>query len=87
VGDNTYTNTALTNGAQAITAIENRTHTITLNVLFSSGVTTLAFKDSNNNTITPLDGATPEAGKEICYLCEYSALQSKWVIMPIAMEA
>lgn len=146
VGDNTYTNTALTSGAKAITALDERTHTIVLSVLFrgyyrstaddsgsayawkakdnsllytdtatptagttlaysdtalttsvgaialydseKSGIAmvgSLSFEDSGENVIVPLDGPSPSVGAEICYLCEWSALQGQWTIMPIGM--
>ena len=73
VGNNTYTNTALTSGAKAITAIDNRTHEIILDVLFAgyarssaddSG-SAYAWKRGANLLYT--DTATPTAGTTVAY--------------------
>jgi hypothetical protein len=86
VGDNTYTNTALTSGAKAITAIDNRTHECILTVRFSSSVLTYAFEDSAGNPITPLPLAgTIADGSVVCFRCTWEALLNQWVIMPVML--
>lgn len=73
IGDNTYTNTALIYGAKAITAIDERTHHITLNVYFrgyarstddDSG-SAYAWKDGTDLLYTDTD--TPTATETTVY--------------------
>lgn len=86
VGDNTYTNTALTSGAKAITALDNRTHECILTVRFSSSVLTYSFEDSAGNPITPLPLAgTIQDGSVVCFRCTWEALLGQWVIMPVML--
>lgn len=86
VGDNTYTNTALTSGAKAITAIDERTHECILTIRFSASVLTYAFEDSAGNTITPLPLAgTIQDGSVVCFRCTWEALLNSWVIMPVML--
>ena len=84
VGDNTYTNTALTSGAKAITAIDTRTHECILKVRFSSSVLTYSFEDSAGNAITPLPLAgTIADGSVVAFRCTWESLVNNWVIMPV----
>lgn len=86
VGDNTYTNTALTSGAKAVTAIDNSTHECILTVRFSASVLTYAFEDSEGNTLTPLPLAgTIADGSVVCFRCTWEALLNSWVIMPVML--
>lgn len=86
VGDNTYTNTALTSGAKAITAIDNRTHTVQLTVKFTSSDLSVAFEDADGNAITPLSTPAIAAGTVIQYLCEWDGIDGEWVVMPLVMK-
>lgn len=86
VGDNTYTNTALTSGAKAITSIDSRTHTISLTLDFTT-VQTYAFQDASGNAITPLFTPTIAAGDVYTFKCEWSSLLNKWLIMPVKQGA
>lgn len=83
IGDYVYTDTALTTGAQAITALDNRTHECILNVRFSSAVLTYAFEDSAGNSITPLSTPSLEDGTVVSFLCQYEPLLGQWTIMPV----
>ncbi len=86
VGDNTYTNTALSSGAKAITAIDERTHECILTIRFSSSVLTYAFEDSAGNPITPLPLAgTIADGSVVAFRCTWEALLNRWVIMPVML--
>ena len=86
VGDNTYTNTALTSGAKAITAIDERTHECILTIRFSSSVLTYAFEDSSGNPVTPLPLAgTIADGSVVAFRCTWEALLGQWVIMPVML--
>ena len=83
VGDNTYTNTALTQGASPITAIDNRTHECILTVRFSSSVLTYAFEDASGNPLTPLPlSGTIQDGSVVAFRCTWEALLGQWVIEP-----
>ena len=84
VGDNTYMNTELTQGAKPVTAIDNRTHECILTVKFSSTVLTYEFQDSAGNTLVPLPlNGDIETGSVVTFLCRYESLLSQWVIMPV----
>ena len=63
-------------------AADSRTHEIILTVKFSN-VQTLAFVDSNGNTLTPQSTPTIAATSVITYLCRWSALASAWIIYPV----
>ena len=67
----TYTLPTVTNAT--------RTHWIVLDVSFSS-VQTIAFEDAQGVIIAPLDTLTIAANDVVEYLCQYDALQSKWVV-------
>lgn len=83
VGDNTYTNTGLSSGAKAITAIDERTHECILTVRFSATVLTYAFEDASGNPITPLPLAgTIADGSVVAFRCTWEALLGQWVIEP-----
>ena len=82
--DFTYTNTELTSGKQAITAIDNRTHECVLDVKFDN-VQTLVFQDADGNVIEPQDDIDIQQGDVWRFLCQWSSLQSQWQIMPIHM--
>jgi hypothetical protein len=84
VGANIYTNTSLTSGAKAITAIDNRTHECILTIKFSSTVLTYEFQDSAGNTLVPLPlNGDIEAGSVVTFLCRYNPLLAQWVIYPV----
>lgn len=86
IGDNLYNNTALTQGAKAITAIDNRAHECILTVRFSSSVLTYAFEDAAGNTLTPLPLAgTISDGSVVAFRCTWEALLNSWVIMPVML--
>ena len=88
VGDNVYTNTSLTTGAEEITAVDTGgvQHEIILTVRFSSSVLTYAFEDSSGNAITPLPLAgTIADGSVVCFRCTWEALLNQWVIMPVML--
>lgn len=73
-----YSDTALTTSVGAIALYNSVKSGIAM-------VGSLEFEDAGGNTLTPLDGPSPAVGAEICYLCEWSALQGQWTIMPIGM--
>ena len=81
VGDNTYTNTALTSGAKPITAIDRRTHRIDLTVDFTH-VQTYSFLDSAGEPIVPLFTPSIAAGDVYTFRMEYSAIKAAWLIYP-----
>lgn len=86
VGDNTYINTALTNGAKAITALNQFTHEIILTVRFSASALSVAFQDAAGNAIAPLPLAgTIADGSVVAYRCTWEELLGRWVIMPVML--
>lgn len=58
-----------------------RTHQIRLTLDFTT-VQTYAFADSQGNAIAPLFTPTIAAGDVYEFRCEYSAVQSRWLIYP-----
>ena len=78
VGDYMYTYTALT-GAHAITAIDKCAHDIILLVSFAN-TQSIAFEDSQGNTIAPLDTLDIVQGDVVEYICSWDWLQDTWVI-------
>lgn len=58
-------------------------HTIKLTIKTKTGVTSVNFKDSGNQAVTPetIDG-TVEAGDLVEYTCKYESLLDKWVVYP-----
>lgn len=85
VGDNTYTNTALTSGAKPITAIDNRTHECVLDVKFDN-VQTLVFQDADGNVIEPQDDIDIQQGDVWRFLCQWNTLLECWCIMPVRLQ-
>lgn len=73
VGDNTYTNTALTSGAKTVKELDNRTHEITLEVLFAAytrytdGDSGSAYAWKYGSSILYTNTATPTAGTTVAY--------------------
>ena len=62
-------------------------HEIVLVVDFAN-TGSIAFQNSQGTTIAPLPSASDiTQGKTFAFLCTYQALLSKWVIMPIDLEA
>ena len=65
----------------------SRTHTIVIAVDFATAAS-VAFQDTAGTTIAQLPSASTIAqGKVFAFLCTYQALLSKWVIMPVDLEA
>ena len=60
------------------------THTVIITVSFAN-VLSLSFQDPVGSTIAPLSTPTVVAGTVVQYLCEYNALSSQWVIMPLVI--
>jgi len=83
VGDNTYTNTALTSGATPVTAIDNRTHEVILRVTFSN-VQTLAFQDAQGNTIVPRPSLAIASTSVVVYLCRWFGNAGGWTIYAVS---
>lgn len=84
VGDNTYTNTTLTQGANAVTAIDERTHECILDVDFST-VQTFSFEDSDGNTLSLQKNITVLAGDKWRFICIYQ--YGMWLIYPLQLRA
>lgn len=84
VGDNTYTNTALTSGAKAITAIDNRTHECILDIDFST-VQTFSFEDAEGNELSLQKDITVLAGDKWRFICIYE--YGMWLIYPLQLKA
>ena len=59
-----------------------RTHEIIIDVEFSAD-TSVTFQDSSSVEIEPLSEPETEAGTVVSYLCRFSLLLYRWVIMPV----
>lgn len=64
-------------------------HEILITVKFNHGNNYplyVTFKDSQNNTIEPMDINDWDDGDVVEYLCRYESLLGKWCIMPMKMS-